>query len=183
MNDTQPKPRKEDAASPTGERHLMQPVTNCGRCRDTGFVNGKPCPDCKPTGEWTEEKVSALFQSDFVPHTGETGWQRIANAINAVLDAERLKLAAACKVSQDSQKALWEATKQLAAEREKFQKAKEWNRIIEIEVNNLRSLLNEIDPDISRKIIAELRQQLDGEREKVKSLTEQMQRDFKRQLQ
>ncbi len=48
----------------------------------------------------------------------------------------------------------------LAAEREKFQKAKEWNRITEFEVNNLRSLLDALDPDISRKTIAELRQQL-----------------------
>ncbi len=48
--------------------------------------------------------------------------------------------------------------KQLAAEREKFQKAKEWNQVAELELRNARSLYTETFEDLGR--IAKENQQL-----------------------
>jgi hypothetical protein len=55
----------------------------------------------------------------------------------------------------------------LAAEREKFQKAKEWNQVAEIELRNARSLYCELLDDFKK-----VSEELAAEREKVKTLVE-----------
>ncbi len=138
---TQPKP--------TGEPDCI----SCGRPPHPDYYGHSYRPrEPKPTGD-VIERLRYIAESPSSEHGGfhEHAIQTAKDAIFALGN-----LSALLKAYEQ----------QLASEQEKFQKAKEWNRITELEVNNLRSLLNEIDPDISRKIIAELRQQLDGERGK-----------------
>ncbi len=106
----------------------------------------------KPTGEWTAK---------IVKNEPFTGW-RVAigdNVISGNLflgDAENLRdaITAALAASQGAQH----------------------------HMEACRALLNVPDDEVLYGAIEELQQQLADEREKVKSLTEQIQQDFTRQL-
>ncbi len=68
----------------------------------------------KPTtGEWTRQWGDIMCNGKLVAAGLSVDQAKL------IIAAHNAQLAAVCKVSQDSQKALWEATKQLAAERER----------------------------------------------------------------
>ncbi len=70
------------------------------------------------TGEWTESKVL-----DYYYHRPANQWaELLSRDIKAEIQQLRSQLADACKVSQDSQRALWNATKQLAIAKVKERK-------------------------------------------------------------
>ncbi len=89
--------------------------------------------------EWTVRKD----QFHYAIMEGDKAIDRVTyeHTARAICDSHNAALGAVCKVSQDSQKALWEATKQLADEREVSNKISENARNLHIDNQQLRSQL------------------------------------------